>query len=47
MEAGEAKAVELKKAIEGKIVLGLRAEIGVPARPDRPSLACRVAIEGR
>ncbi len=35
----------LKKAFEGKIVLGLRAELGIPARPEGPSLACRVRIK--
>ena len=43
---GVARAAGLKKALEGKIVLGLRAEIGIPARPDGPSLACRVRIKG-
>jgi hypothetical protein len=44
--AGEAKAAGLRKAFEGKLVLGLRAEMGVPARPGRPALACRVAVKG-
>jgi hypothetical protein len=44
--ATEPKAVELKKAIEGKLVMGLHAEIGVPAKPDRPALACRVGLKG-
>jgi hypothetical protein len=44
--AAEAKAVALKKAIEGKLVMGLHAELGVPAKPDRPSLACRVGLKG-
>src|SRR5262249_44550129 len=43
--AAESKAVELKKAFEGKIVVGLHAEMGVPAKPDRPSLACQVELK--
>ena len=43
--AGEAKAAALQKAVEGKIVLGLRAEMGDPARPGGPSLACRVRLK--
>jgi hypothetical protein len=42
---GETRAADLKKAFEGKIVLGLRAGLGIPARPSRPSLACRVQIK--
>src|SRR5262249_7406669 len=44
--AAGTKAAALKKAIEGKLVMGLRAELGVPEKPDRPSLACHVAIKG-
>ena len=44
--ASESTAVELTKAFEGKLVMGLHAQIGVPANPDRPSLACRVALKG-
>jgi len=44
--AGEARAAAVRKAFEGKLVLGLRAEMGVPAKPDRPALACRVGIRG-
>jgi hypothetical protein len=43
--AGQASAAELKKAIDGKLVLGLRAELSVPMRPDAPGLACRVQIK--
>jgi hypothetical protein len=43
--AGETRAADLKKAFEGKIVLGLRAAMGIPARPSRPSLACRVQVK--
>jgi hypothetical protein len=42
--AGEARAAGLKQAIEGKVVLGLRAGMGIAAQPSRPSLACRVQI---
>jgi hypothetical protein len=44
--AGEAKAAELRKAFEGKTVLGLRAVMGIASRPGRPSLACHVQIKG-
>ena len=43
--AGEAKAAALQKAVEGKIVLGLRSAMGIPARPGGPSLACRVRLK--
>jgi hypothetical protein len=45
-EAAAARVAGLKKALEGKVVLGLRAEFGIPARPTGPSLACRVRIKG-
>src|SRR5262249_41477898 len=45
-EAAAARAAGLKKALEGKVVLGLRAELSIPARPAGPSLACRVRIKG-
>jgi hypothetical protein len=45
-EGGKARAAELKKALEGQVVLGLPAEMKVPATPDGPSLACRVRIKG-
>ena len=35
----------LRKALDGKLVLGLRSEMGVPARPGGPSLACRVRLK--
>jgi len=44
--AGESKAAELVKTVQGKTVLGLRAELGIPARPDGPALACRVRFSG-
>jgi hypothetical protein len=42
----EAIAAELSQAIQGKIVLGLWAERGIPARPDGPSVAVRVRLNG-
>ncbi len=44
--AEELQAAELTGAIEGKTVLGLRAVIGVPARPEGPAVACRVRLGG-
>jgi hypothetical protein len=44
--AGQAAAAELSKTIEGKTVLGLRAAIGIPARPEGPAVACRVRFNG-
>ena len=44
-DATEAKAAELRKSIEGQIVLGLRAELKIPSRPEGPSLACRVRMK--
>ena len=46
-EASEAIAGELKNTIRSKPVLGLLAEIGIPARPEGPAVACRVRIQGR
>ncbi len=45
-EAGKAMAAAVTQAFDGKIVLGLRAKIGVPARPEGPSVACRVRLQG-
>ncbi|MFI5460969.1 MAG: hypothetical protein ACHRXM_36635, partial [Isosphaerales bacterium] len=42
--ASQSMAVEVKKAIRHKLVLGLLAEIGVPARPEGPAVACRVKL---
>ena len=39
-------ADELKALLKGKAVLGLAIEEGVPARPEGPSLACRVKVVG-
>ena len=38
-------AGELKKAIQHKQVLGLLAEIGIPARPEGPAVACQVRLK--
>jgi hypothetical protein len=40
----EALAAEMAKSIEGQLVLGLVAQLGVPARPRGPSVACRVRL---
>jgi hypothetical protein len=40
----QAQAANLKKALEGKVVLGLRSGMGIPARPDGPALACLVRL---
>jgi len=42
----EALAAEIAKSIDGKSVLGLIAQIGVPARPEGPAVACRVRLTG-
>ena len=39
-------AAEIAKSIDGKPVLGLVAQIGVPARPAGPAVACRVRLTG-
>jgi hypothetical protein len=44
--AGEAMAAELTEVFKGKTVLGLEARIGIPARPEGPSVACRVGLRG-
>jgi hypothetical protein len=40
-----ARAAELEKAFTGKLVLGLRTGMGIPTRPDGPSLSCRVRLQ--
>ena len=45
-DASSSRAAGLNKALEGKMVLGLRSGTGIPARPSGPSLACRVRIKG-
>jgi hypothetical protein len=42
--ASEALAVELRSALRQKVVLGLVAEIGIPARPQGPAVALRVRM---
>ena len=39
-----AMAAEIRKAVEGKTVLGLLAGSGIPARPEGPAVACRVRL---
>ena len=39
-------AAELTEALQGKMVLGLRAEMGIPVRPEGPAVACRVRLKG-
>jgi hypothetical protein len=40
----EPLAGEIAKSIDGKTVLGLIAQIGVPARPEVPAVACRIRL---
>ena len=42
--ASEAMAAELKKALRRKMVLGLVAEVGIPARPEGPAVAVPGAV---
>jgi hypothetical protein len=43
----EPAVAELKKALEGMTVLGLTAHVGnIPARPEQPSVACRIRLKG-
>ena len=42
--ASESLAAELGKTFEGKTVLGLLAELGIPERPETPAVACRVRL---
>jgi len=44
--AGESRAAELIKLVKGKTVLGLQADLGIPARPEGPALACRLRFNG-
>jgi hypothetical protein len=46
-EATAARASGLKKALEGRIVLGLRAGMGIPEQPAGPALACRVQFKAQ
>ncbi len=40
----EVLASDLTKAMQGKTILGLHAEMGIRARPEGPSLGCRVRV---
>ena len=42
--ASEAHAVEVRTALRRKMVLGLVAEVGIPARPEGPAVALRVRM---
>src|SRR5262249_7835077 len=44
--ASKAMAAEVTELLKGKTVLGLQAKIGVPARPEGPSVACQVRLQG-
>jgi hypothetical protein len=44
--ADESIAAELVYTMRGKIVLGLRAERGIPLRPEAASIACRIRLNG-
>jgi hypothetical protein len=45
--SGEFLAADVVKAVQGKTVLGLRAESGIPAHPEGPAVACRVRLTDR
>jgi hypothetical protein len=42
--ATQSFALEVKEAIRHKFVLGLVAEVGIPAHPDGPAVTCRVDL---
>ena len=42
----EVIAADVSRELQGKIVLGLRAERGIPVRPDALSVAIRVRLKG-
>ena len=44
--ASEAMAAEVTELLKDKTVLGLRAKIGIPDRPEGPSVACQVRLQG-
>jgi hypothetical protein len=45
--AGEAAAKELSKALKGKTILGLVAQVGeLPAAPDGPAVVCKIRLKG-
>jgi hypothetical protein len=45
-DAGKAVAAELKKTLEGKLVLGVLAAAGIPEQPQGPAIACRIRFTG-
>lgn len=46
--SGEPIAREVSKALAGKTVLGLLAQVGeIPSRPEGPSVACRIRLSER
>jgi hypothetical protein len=42
--ASEAMAAEVTNVVRGKTMLGLLAQMGIPARPEGPAVACRVRL---
>jgi hypothetical protein len=42
--ASESMAAELKQALRLKLVLGMLAEVGIPASPEGPAVTCRVRL---
>ena len=44
--ADRSSASVLMEAIRGKTILGLPAVLGIPERPDGPTVACRVRLNG-
>jgi hypothetical protein len=47
-EAGKPIAAEVSQLLVGKMVLGLKAQLGeIPSRPDGPAVACRVRLSGQ
>jgi len=45
-DAQSAIAAELSKLLDGQYLLGLPVKMTVPARPDGPSVACKVVVQG-
>ncbi len=46
-EATKSMAVELNNALKDKLILGLVSQIGVPAQPEGPAVACKVRLTGK
>jgi hypothetical protein len=44
--AGQAMAGEVVKLLQGKTILGLRAAMEIPPRPEGPAVACKVRLKG-